>query len=296
METTAFIPRKFYFLGGAPLKNKVSLATWGVYLSLANFQHRKKGGCFPSVEKIADNVGCSLRAVYMAKNTLKKLKLIDWKRTDGTCHYEFFDSNLLGNPKKNMLEEYTKVHIRKDKVQLVTAKSAVSNCKKCTSILYNNLSNNLSTKERLNFTACYQDSIFNLTKGQNMQNESLFDDKHQVENHNEQFEEIWNLYPVEGHRGKSKAVTKTFYQKSLKRISFDKMRYALLKQLENRKSKKENGLFVAEFPHLFRWLRDQRWLDNLNNGETNSGTSTHQNIYQELDQTKRHIWKWIDGS
>ena len=59
-----------------------------IYEYLCFRRNEKTGKCFPSVSRIAADLGIKQRHVYEARAALKELGLISWRKDErGRCHY-----------------------------------------------------------------------------------------------------------------------------------------------------------------------------------------------------------------
>lgn len=76
------------------------------------------------------------------------------------------------------------------------------------------------------------------------------------------FSRFWETYPKRNGRKAGKAKAEKVW-KSLKLEDQDKALEALTAQLDNFRKCRQQGVFVAEFPDAFRWLRDRRFEDEV---------------------------------
>ena len=62
------------------------------YVTLKRFRNRQSRLCFPSMRKVAQRAGISIRTAYSCRKKLKKIGLVYWTNERGrnhSCHYRF---------------------------------------------------------------------------------------------------------------------------------------------------------------------------------------------------------------
>lgn len=93
-------------------------------------------------------------------------------------------------------------------------------------------------------------------KGNNSSDEKLATDS--------DFENLWIQFRKElGEKGSKKKAFAAFKRLKPTIDDVQEMNSALKVQLEQKQSAKEVGQFAPSFPHVERWLRDERWKDEV---------------------------------
>jgi len=81
----------------------------------------------------------------------------------------------------------------------------------------------------------------------------------------ENFEFFWNAFPKKGFgaKGSKKKALAEFKKLDPDKDLMETMLFALSKQIEQKTQFRKSGEFVENFQHIERWLRNQRWLDDI---------------------------------
>jgi len=78
------------------------------------------------------------------------------------------------------------------------------------------------------------------------------------------FDDFWAMWPREGQNLGPKKKAREMYAKKVKTEADHKSVMAsLLRMLIYRSEGKQNGLWLPQPPHVFRWIRDERWDDEI---------------------------------
>jgi hypothetical protein len=77
------------------------------------------------------------------------------------------------------------------------------------------------------------------------------------------FENFWKTFSVEyGSKG-SKKKAKAQYLKTIKSKPEDFLIGKVIEQMEHKRMVRQSGEWAPDFPHVKRWLRDERWEDEI---------------------------------
>ena len=86
----------------------------------------------------------------------------------------------------------------------------------------------------------------------------------------EDFEKFWAIFPNGelGNKGGKKNAMKEFLKINPYKISLEELISAVEKQEEYKKIKISKGEFVSQFQNVERWLRNERWTDEIPEQQT----------------------------
>jgi len=83
------------------------------------------------------------------------------------------------------------------------------------------------------------------------------------------FEIFWKTFTNEfGEKGSKKDAYEQFLKMNINQDLFDKIISAVKNQIENKKQLNTAGKFASNFPHAVRWLKKERWKDELQSTST----------------------------
>lgn len=78
------------------------------------------------------------------------------------------------------------------------------------------------------------------------------------------FESLWNSFPVDlGGKGSKKNAFSEFKKLKPDRELAAAMMAALVAQVADKREKRKAGVFVENFQHVERWLKNRRWEDEI---------------------------------
>lgn len=77
------------------------------------------------------------------------------------------------------------------------------------------------------------------------------------------FEQLWQAWPPGYEKGVKKRAAEAFAKLNPAPELFDQMLAALAAQAREKALKRSMGQFVSEFQHVERWIRNQRWTDEI---------------------------------
>jgi len=81
---------------------------------------------------------------------------------------------------------------------------------------------------------------------------------------NNKFEIFWKMFNEDlGKKGSKQRALQQFTKLNLSNGLFDKVTHSLVLQIEFKQSLKSKGEFFESFPHVFRWIKDKRWEDEI---------------------------------
>lgn len=95
------------------------------------------------------------------------------------------------------------------------------------------------------------------------------------------FEDLWRTFDIElGKKGSKQDAFNRFIKLNPHQKTFDLIKEALVNQIFYKRSLHNEGKFFESFPHVFRWLRDKRWEDEiLANNSKNSIKNNNEVVY-----------------
>ncbi len=81
----------------------------------------------------------------------------------------------------------------------------------------------------------------------------------------EDFEKFWKIFPNGelGSKGSRKNAKREFLKLNPEKINLEKLFIAVNKQSEYKSMMKSEGKFFESFPHIERWLKNERWTDDI---------------------------------
>jgi phage replication O-like protein O len=78
------------------------------------------------------------------------------------------------------------------------------------------------------------------------------------------FEKLWATFPggEYGSKGSKKQARVEFFKLYQNRIGLDLLINSIKEQIENKRMTSNNN-FIEKFPHVSRWLKNERWADDI---------------------------------
>ena len=111
----------------------------------------------------------------------------------------------------------------------------------------------------------YQDNTGQNTEQSKNRIQTNKNDKNEKKRYNDDFEKFWSIFPNSelGNKGSKKKAYNQFRKLNPDQNTLQILIDAVNKQAEHKRTLKIKGEFCPSYPHVERWLRDERWTDEI---------------------------------